>query len=416
MKRFNTWLQHSGQILILTSLIISGCSSIDSNAHKRIEKSLTNQGDIVVGLVWPSEIRKGYFVQGAQLAVEEINETGLLGRKIRLVIRDDGNNKKKARNIALEFSKNTDMIAVVGHNASGVTLPVSVIYNYSGLLFINTASTNSTLTRHNLDMFFRIIPDNQEFAKKVVEYTYLMGYRKPVIVYVRGYYGKDLSNMYQTYLGRLEVPIVHIFSYFSGSDDWREIFRDFKNLDYDIVFLAGSVPEAAHFINQARAWGITTPFIGSDGFDTNLLLNIGKASVEGSMYCGVFNPENPRAITQFFVEKFKRKYNRSPDTEAAQAFDALKLLAFIIHKSQSVNPEVLASNLIFVEKWEGVTGYHTFTRNGDVVDKTIYFKKIEKQKQCIVDIDENKITEVEKIIGGYHEAAKESAEKTIGSD
>jgi branched-chain amino acid transport system substrate-binding protein len=391
------------------------CDKLETNARKRIEYTMKNKGDIVIGVVWPTSVRKGFFMKGIELALEEINDAGLMGRKIELVIRDDANNKDKALTIAREFSNNNSMIAVIGHSASGITMPASFIYQYSGLLFINTASTNSTLTRHKLDLFFRIIPDNQTFAKKVAEYTYLMGYRKPIVVYVRGYYGKDLSNNYQAYLGDMGIPIVHKFSYFPGARDWRSIFRKFKNLDYDVVFLAGSVPEAAHLINQSRAWGVTVPFIGSDGFDTNLLLNIGKASVEGSMYCGVFNPESQNPFTRNFVQKFLQKFNYLPDTEAAQAYDALKLVAFMIHKSQSTNPYVLASNLMFLENWEGVTGKHNFSESGDVINKTIYFKKIQNQQPSIVTFAEEQLTLVEQMNGGSNEASKTGEQRAANT-
>lgn len=373
--------------------------SLESLARARAVQAESGKKRIVVGVVWPSEIRKDLFLQGIQLARDEINEQGLLGREIKLLIRDDHNTYQTAREIALSFVRNTEMTAVIGHAASGVTLPVSVIYNKAGLLFINTASTNSTLSRHGFDMFFRIIPDNSAFARKVAQYTYLMGYRKPIIIYVRGYYGKDLSNLYQAFMGRLGVSIVRQYSFFYGDTDWRPIFRQLKNLDYDVIFVGASVPECIRLIAQARTWGITLPIIGSDGFDTHRMLSEGGDAVEGVMYCGVYNPADAGAVNTAFVEKFKQKYGLMPDTEAAQAYDALHLLACVIRKTKSTNPAQLASNLNFVESWEGATGIHSLDEHGDVVHKPIYFKQIVDNKVRIVDFAANRLEALDKQLG-----------------
>ena len=388
-------------VLALGALFCSCRSdSLDGLARARAAQAETGKKRIVVGVVWPSELRKDFFLHGLQLALEEINEQGLLGRDVKLLIRDDHNNYQKAREIALSFAHNTEMTAVIGHAASGVTLPVSVIYNKAGLLFINTASTNSTLSRHGLDMFFRIVPDNSAFAKHAALYTYLMGYRKPVIIYVRGYYGKDLSNLYQAFMGKLGVSVVRQYGFFPGDTDWRPIFRQLKNLDYDIIFVGASVPECIRLIAQARTWGLTAPVIGSDGFDAHRMLSEGGDAVEGVMYCGVYNPASAGTVNRAFVEKFQKKYGQMPDTEAAQAYDALSLLACAVRKTKSTNPAQLAANLNYVERWEGATGSHSLDEHGDVVDKPIYFKQIVDHKARIVDFAPNQLQALQQQLGG----------------
>jgi branched-chain amino acid transport system substrate-binding protein len=371
---------------IILVIPLLACRNVEECAKKRVDYLEKNNGDIVIGVAWPFEIRQGSFRQGIELAQNEINNKGLLGRKIELVFRDDENSKHTARNIALEFANDKEMIAVIGHSSSNVTLPVSVIYNYSGLLFINTASTNTTLTKHGLELFFRTVPTNAQFAKQVADYTYQQGFRKPVVIYARGYYGVDLANLYQRYLSEYGVKVVYRFSYFSSDRDWRSIFRQMKKMDYDLVFLGGSVPEAAYLIKQSRQWGVNVPFIGSDGFDTNLLLKIGQEAAEGTMYCGIFNPQSDNPKTKSFVENFQNKYHQIPDTEAAQAYDALYLVAQAIEQTKSINPYLLASYLNFLEDWEGVTGVHTFDEHGDVQDKPIYYKKIVSQRPTVVEI------------------------------
>src|SRR5689334_9190122 len=73
---------------------------------------------------------------GARLAVEEINQAGLVigGKKVTLVFdaQDDAGDPRQATQVA-QMLVDDKVAAVVGHMQSGSTIPASKIYNDAGI-------------------------------------------------------------------------------------------------------------------------------------------------------------------------------------------------------------------------------------------------------------------------------------------
>jgi ABC-type oligopeptide transport system substrate-binding subunit len=128
--------------------------------------------------------------------------------------------------------------------------------------------------------------------------------------------------------------------------------------------------------------------IGGDGLDSpELYVIAGKAS-EGVLVPTIFRSNYPDKITQGFVKMFRERYELSPETWAAQGYDAVQLLAHAMKESSEVTSEQIAISLRYLTKWQGVTGsYSFFPENnsdsvytkmpeGDIKGKEIYFKKM----------------------------------------
>ena len=69
-----------------------------------------------MGVSWPFSVNRDGMADGLQMAREEINAGGMAGGSpVRLVLRDPGVDWQKAKRIAIEFSDNPDMSAVLGY-------------------------------------------------------------------------------------------------------------------------------------------------------------------------------------------------------------------------------------------------------------------------------------------------------------
>ena len=90
------------------------------------------------------------------------------------------------------------------------------------------------------------------------------------------------------------------------------------------------------------------------------------------MYFDLYNPECPRPENQAFIRKFRARYGRDPDTWAAQAYDALHILATAVRTTGSGNPLDLSYAIRFMAPWEGANGHYGFDSRGELDDKPIY--------------------------------------------
>ncbi len=381
-------------ILSLCLLCISGCFTSDDVAVRRAKKAQNNKGDIVIGAVadWDNITgRKDLRWDGIELAVKEINKKGgILGRKVRIIKKDDDATFTKAMSIAEELSDNIDVCAVIGHEYSFISIPASVIYQFGGLLMISPASSSPRLTERNFNFVFMVVQNDNEVGKQLAEYAHSVGYRRIMIYHIRDTYGMSIARAFEKRAGELGLEILDLLSYDSVTKD-RVFYSDFlhwKNNynDFDAVFLAARDPEnGAKIITQARKAKINAQFIGTDSLDSDSFISYGGEAVQNTVVPSAFYPLRETPEVKKFVELFKKEYNRMPDTSAALYYDTAIVLFYAISQAGTTVPEKIVDALHNIKNFEGVTGKITFTEDGDVADKKSFLKIVKDNKFIYLD-------------------------------
>ncbi len=365
-------------LLALSLLFIYSCDTCSTRYKERAEKATRSQGDIIIGIV-DSSVPPSFFVEGVKLAIDELNqEGGLLGRRIRPVFYDDERSFQKGQNIAEELSKNTDVIAVVGHLYSDIAISASVTYEENGILFISPGATEQDLTREDSVLTFRNIPSDEETGRETAAFALRSGYLKMSVVYDSESSGKRVAEVFHEHADELGIEIVAEKPFSAWEDDFRLLISDLiSEGEFDAVFLGGTHPSAGgNIIRQMRDMGIVVPIIGTTMLDSPELWNIAGKGAQDTIVPTVFDPGQPKPLTRNFVKEFKSHFAFEPDTWSAQGYDAVQVLAFAIEEGGSAVPIVISTTLRFLSNWEGVTGRYSFQRSGNITGKSVFFKII----------------------------------------
>src|SRR6202051_1803841 len=102
---------------------------------------------------------------GARLAVEEINEKGLVvgGQKVTLVLdaEDDASDPRQATQVAQKLVDDK-VVAIVGHMNSGTTIPASKIYSDAGIVQVSPSATNPAYTPQGFKTTYRVVATDAE--------------------------------------------------------------------------------------------------------------------------------------------------------------------------------------------------------------------------------------------------------------
>jgi branched-chain amino acid transport system substrate-binding protein len=397
----------SGLSLICISLILlAACAPTNLRDQREAQaQRATTATPIKIGFVWPFSAEYDLLPEGVEMAVQEINaETvvcdtdsaspeatpeaapntnnrncriqpgGLLGgRKIELVMRDDFDSVREARLIAQELAEDVTMTAVIGHAFSSISIAAAPLYEFNGLIMLSPSATSPDLTRSEFHYIFRNIASDRDVGRQLATYAQEQGYERMVILYESGSYGLQLSNVFENEAAEAGILILDRRPY-EVARNFAVIIDQWAELDFDAIFIAGSNPTAAEFVRDARAQGITQPIIGSDAMDTSALWDVAGAAATGTVIASFYHPDNPDSELQDFVIRFVQQYNTPPDTWAAQGYDAVWLLADAINRAGSTVPSAVAAALHDTRDWQGVTGVHTMSNNGDVIGKPLVLK------------------------------------------
>ena len=198
-----------------TVCLVAACMVGESLSENRV-RAATGDGDIVVAAPWPWEARGGElrYAEGLDLAVKEVNETGGIGgRHIRLIRPDDRQSVNEGRLVAQRVAENPEVMAVIGHLQSYVTVPAAAIYDLSGLPLISPASTSAELTSRNYARVFRGTLTDQAIGRQMADYALERGYLRTVIYYVRNEYGRALANAFEERYQQESVEVLARHSY-----------------------------------------------------------------------------------------------------------------------------------------------------------------------------------------------------------
>ena len=242
----------------------AGCGS-SSTIDQRAARAGRASGDIVIGVAWPWQARSEMrFGDGLDMAVAEINDSGgINGRPLRLLRSDDHESADEGRAVAQRFGADPNVVAVIGHLQSYVSVPAAGIYDNGGLVMLAPAATDPELTAQGYRRVFRATFTDKVVGHQMADYAMRRGYRRIAIEYVRSTYGRDLANAFEERAADLGLTVVARQSY--GAEEVTEqtfdaTVHEWSSLDIDAIFLAGEVPSAAYFVMATRHQGIADSY------------------------------------------------------------------------------------------------------------------------------------------------------------
>jgi len=377
----NKWFKLGLFVPLILSLV-TACNFYYSNLEERqeIAKAADDKSqDITIALVETSAKKDNWFIEGARLAIKEINDNGgiLEGREFKAEEYDDKGNKELGQEIARKIARNLNIVAVIGHRYSKVAVPTSITYEENGIVFISTGSTVPKLTAHKNLYIFRNVPSDKTIGQGLAKFAATQKFKKIFVIFERTDYGKQLAEFFREGAESKErnLEVVKIRSYNAKQTDFRSLFLDAQEFNFDAIFVAGGISNATKLIKQARSLGIVQPFIGGDSLDNPILWNEVKYGAIGTFVASVFNP-NQNKLSQRFVENFKKDNGIEPDAKAAQGYDAVKVLSRAIENSKSTIPIDIAMALRYMRGWRGAVGSYNFLRSGDIDGRYIHIKRL----------------------------------------
>lgn len=180
-------------------------------------------------------------------------------------------------------------------------------------------------------------------------------------------YSKGLSEAFEkTYTdAKIGGQIVAKETYQSKDTDFQAVLTSLKSKSFDVLYIPGYYEEVGLIIKQARELGITQPIVGGDGLSSEKLVELAgsKANLTNVFYTAHFSAKSTDADVQAFIKAYKEKYNTTPDSFSALAYDAAQLLMKAIEKAGSTDAQAIKKALAESTDFDGVTG--TFTMGKD---------------------------------------------------
>jgi branched-chain amino acid transport system substrate-binding protein len=314
--------------------------------------------------------------QGADLAVGEINSAGgVLGQTIDLIVEDNGSKAGETATILRKFISQDKVTAILGDLTSSATMEGAPIAQQAKIPMLTPSATNVAITKVG-DYIFRSCFVDPFTGRIMAKFALdqLKAKQAIVITDVKQDYSVGLTDAIRQYFVANGARISGELSYSSGDTNFRTQLTEARMAHPDVIFLPGYYTEAALILRQAKQLGINCPFVGGEGWDSPVLIQVAGKSADGNYYTDHFSAEDPDPRVQRFVQDYRAKYGSIPDALAALWYDGARLMAQALQRAGSTDPTKVRDALAETRGFAGVTGRISIDENRNAAKSGVILK------------------------------------------
>ena len=339
----------------------------------------SQQNDIVkVGVILPLTGESAYWGQnikeGIELGVEEINENGgILNKKIHVLYEDSKGRPKEAVSSLNKLISTEEIKYVIGDVISTNILAMAPIAEKNQVLLIGFGE--SDLITSAGDFIFRNWNSASSDADITGEFA-IKNTSKIILLSRNDAFGESAKK---SFLKKIDgdIKIVDDLIFETDSNEFKTIISKFKNKEYDGIYFAGFHGEAQNFIKQyIELGGKQVNIYGVSSWEEKSLIDFISNNYYGDVYYGYPKPvDNTSPVVMNFHEKFKLKYNKSPEILSDNGYDAIYMYKQAIESSGNFDILQNKKNLYLIKDFDGASGKFSVDKNGDV-NKPFGLKRI----------------------------------------
>ncbi|WP_404991775.1 branched-chain amino acid ABC transporter substrate-binding protein [Cupriavidus pauculus] len=326
---------------------------------------------------------------GARLAVEEVNKTGLEigGKKIKLELvgEDDAADPKTGTAVAQKLV-DAHVVAVVGHLNSGVSIPASKIYSDAGIVQISPSSTNPDYTKQGFKTTYRVVATDAQQGPALANYAAKSLNAKSVaIVDDATAYGKGLADEFEKTAKAAGVNVVAREATNDKATDFKAILTKIKGKKPDVIMYGGMDATGGPFAKQAKELGIQSKIVGGDGVCTDKV-----AELAGDAVSNIICSEAGLALSKMeqgadFDKRYQARFNAPVQIYAPFTYDAVMVIVDAMKRANSVEPAAILAEMPKTN-YKGLIGNIAFDEKGDMKEGTITLYEYKDKKKTVLDV------------------------------
>ncbi|MGB5945578.1 ABC transporter substrate-binding protein [Paenisporosarcina sp.] len=354
-------------ISVFMLILLAACSGTNSEGDStNADGTVSAKIGVISYLTGPGAAYGEAITNGFNLALEEINEKGDV--KIELVIEDSAGKQEQALTVAQKLMSDDDIVALLGPTLSTEMNVVGPEADLNGIPILGTSTTAAGIPQIGDYVFRNSLPESLAIPA-ALEKAVAANDAKTVAIL----YGNDdlfTKSGYDTMKKEAEnmgLDILTIETFQKGQSDYNAQLTKIKDLKPDLILASALYNEGAVIMDQARKMGIDVPFVGGNGFNSPQVIEIAGDASEGLIVATPWFGEKDEPKVQEFVKKYEEKYSSKPDQFAAQAYDALYIMAEGLKNAGEADRDALRDSLAEIKDLDGVLGKFSFDEEGDVV-------------------------------------------------
>ena len=364
-------------LLILTLVIAANCVVDVSSATATSTNTLT--GEIPIGAVWSmtgaAAIYGSSQKNASELAIEQINKSGMLGAaKIKLITEDDRSTKEGAITAFDKLIKEYKVVAILGPTLSNSAKAADPIAQAAKVPVLAVSNTAGGIVEMGDFIFRDSLSEMLVQPNTIRETKNKLGFKKVAILYGNDdVFTKGGYDAFKKALNDQDIQVLATETFNKNDSDFSAQLTKIKGLKPDAIIVSALAEEAAGIMSQGRQLGIpeSVPFIGGNGFNSPKLAQLAGPAAEGAITGAAWLISNDTPGNKAFVEEYNKKYGTNPDQFAAQAYTGVYILANAIKTANSSDSTAIRDAMAKIKDLDTVLGKFSFDANREPVHSPV---------------------------------------------
>lgn len=359
-------------IIMVAAIAVGGCSFLSLAAEPEVIK---------VGYTAPFTGTAAEFGtngwRGVQLALEEINEKGIIingkTHKIKIIRYDSVCTPTEGVANVRRLGMEDRVVAILGDHCSSVCMAIARVCDELKIPGLTIECAADAVTSPGHEFYFRMRPSMGLMAPLVAPVIMKLNPKTMGFLSINDDYGRSFVTSIRSELEKQGVKMVSEGYFERGTTDFMMYLTKIKRSNPDIVFYIGVTPEGAMILKQARELGLTPDikFVGAEEMGEMELVKLAGAEVvEGSYAISLWG-----AVPAEFEKRVWDKFDAPMHYAIIFGYDALRVVAKAIESAQSLDPVKIKDAMKKVE-FQGLEGYIKFENFGKYKNQGRYSPRV----------------------------------------
>lgn len=311
---------------------------------------------VLLGFTGPIESITPHMADGAEMAWNEVNESGLFlgGSTIRSVRADSTCVDSSAAQAAAERMISSDGVAaIMGADCSGVTMAVlQNVAMSAGVPMISPSATSPAFTTTESNgLFFRTSPSDARQGAIMAEIVMERGFSQVALTYTNNDYGAGFANAFEQSFTQMGGTITSKVAHEEARGDYSAEVGQLAAAGGDALVILGYVDGGGSMLRTAWELGAFDDFFMGDGMYGDELISAVGEALEGTIgtipWASGEGADTFHAMAAAAGVQGQSSYTR-------ESYDAAALLALAAQAAGSADPRAIADNILNVANAPGV--------------------------------------------------------------
>src|SRR4029079_16424789 len=285
------------------------------------------------------------YKKGMELALEEINASGGgLGRKLELVVRDDGGSPGDAVRVSEELISREKSAVLMGTFASNVGLAVSNLAAQRKILFVASEPLTDKIVWENGNRYtFRLRPSTYMQTAMLIPEAAKLKKKRWAIVYPNYEYGQSASASFKKLLKAAQPDVEFVAEQASplGKIDAGAVAQALADAKPDAIFSSLFAGDLQKFVREGNTRGLfkNTAVFNLLAGEPEYLDTLKDETPDGWWVTGYPWPAIQTPEHKKFRDAYQKRWKDYPRQGSVVVYSAVYTVANAIRRAGSTDTE-----------------------------------------------------------------------------